>query len=258
MPHPDVELCRPIRHGAKGPDVVAVKRALSRAGYMQWGAFTPTWGDFAVKAVQAFQEAHDLERTGNYGEKTHAALLAAHRKSHANEWAWDSYSARIVQDFCKEFNAAPEDRIRRAIAATAYYWSCKRNQIHYSQIRPFQLVEPPDIPARIDCSGFVTLCHKAGGAVNPNRRQWDGLGYTGTLLGGGRRCTDVKELKPGDCVFYGFTKLPKAGFPLNSPTHVALYVGGGYVITQGNEDGPEHVLFNYWSQVNCYMTYNVV
>jgi len=148
---------------------VAVKRALSRAGYMRWGAFTPTWGDFAVKAVRAFQRAHDLEITGNYGEKTPAKLLLVHRKDHQDEWAWDSYSARIVRDFCKEFNAAPEDRVRRAIAAAAYYWSCKRNQIHYSEVRPFQLVEPPDIPARIDCSGFVTLCHKAGVAVNPNR-----------------------------------------------------------------------------------------
>jgi len=65
-------------------------------------------------------------------------------------------------------------------------------------------------------------------------------------------------LKPGDCVFYGFTKQARPGFAVGSPTHVALYVGGGYVITQGNEDGPEHVPFNYWSQINCYMTYDVV
>ena len=58
-------------------------------------------------------------------------------------------------------------------------------------------------------------------------------------------------------MFYGFTKRPSPSFPLDSPTHVALYAGGGYVITHGNEDGPEHVRYRYWSALDCFVTYDV-
>jgi hypothetical protein len=29
-------------------------------------------------------------------------------------------------------------------------------------------------------------------------------------------------------------------------------------MTHGNEDGPEHVPYNYWSQINTYRMYDVV
>lgn len=260
MAAPDVDLCRTIRPGSKGRDVIAVKRALSRAGCMQWGPFTPMWGPHAVRACKAFQRDHDLEQNGNYGEKTHAALLKAKRKDDENEFAWDAYGAKILRDFC---DVDEETKVRLAIQQVAFYWNQKRTEILYQQIRPFPLVTPPEIPKKIDCSGFVTAVHHSAGSLNPNvsggqRMPWNGHGYTGTLLNGGRATNGIKDMKPGDAVFYGSTTRPSAAFPVGSPTHVALYVGDGYVMTQGNNDGPEHVPYNYWSQINTYRMYDVV
>jgi len=49
-----VPFCRPLRPGARGLDVVAVKRTLSRAGFMRWGAFTQAWGTGATEACRRF------------------------------------------------------------------------------------------------------------------------------------------------------------------------------------------------------------
>jgi cell wall-associated NlpC family hydrolase len=77
---------------------------------------------------------------------------------------------------------------------------------------------------RTDCSSFVTLCYKEGGAPDPNRRGYDGYGFTGTLWPRG-----VKVYTPriADLVFYGWGR---SGWP----THVALYVGNGEVISFGS------------------------
>jgi len=260
MTAPEGNLCRTIRPGSKGRDVISVKRALSRAGFMQWGAFTPMWGPHAVRACKAFQQANGLQQNGCYGEKTHAVLLAAKRKGHDDEFAWDAYGAKILHDFCE---ADDETKIRLAIQQAAFYWNQRRDEIAYEQIRPFPLVAPPDIPHKIDCSGFVTAVHHAAGSLNPNfsggqPMPWNGHGYTGTLLNGGRATTSIKDLKPGDAVFYGSTTNASPAFPVGSPTHVALYVGDGYIMTQGNNDGPEHAPYNYWSKINTYRTYDVV
>ena len=45
---------------ARGVDVLAVKRALSRAGYLRWGNFTPLWGEFAAKAAKKFQQDNGI------------------------------------------------------------------------------------------------------------------------------------------------------------------------------------------------------
>jgi cell wall-associated NlpC family hydrolase len=260
---PAVPLPRAIRHGTRGPDVVGAKRALSRAGYMQWGRFTPMWGDFAVTAAKRFQAANGIQQTGNYGKATHEKLVATKRKGRDDEWAWDAFAVNLMEGFAERFDDRPEAQIRLAIADAAMYWSSKRSQIHYVQSRPFALLAPPEIPRELDCSGFVTLCHKAAGARNPNvmggkRMPWNGHGYTGTLMAGGSRCSKISELQPGDCVFYGATANPSAAFPVGSPTHVALYVGGGMVVTHGKESGPEHKSWNYWSAVNCLMRYDVL
>lgn len=66
---------RPLGKGSVGRDVIAVKRALSRAGFMRWQKFTPLFGPFMESAMKKFQEAHNIQPTGRYGGKTHKALL---------------------------------------------------------------------------------------------------------------------------------------------------------------------------------------
>jgi Putative peptidoglycan binding domain/NlpC/P60 family len=256
----DVQFCRPLREGARGLDVVAVKRSLSRAGHMRWGAITQAWGAGASEACRRFQASVGLSDTGQYGRRTHDALLQAPRKGHPQEPAWDAYARALMAQFCAA-TESEEVRVRTATVDAARFWHQRRGAIAYSQARPFELAKPPEVPRRTDCSGFVSICHLAGGAKNPNvqegkRLPWNGAGYTGTLLAGGRRCR-VEELRPGDLVFYGFTKTPSPAFPLDSPTHVALWLGDGNVMSHGREEGPELLAYTY-RPVNCSVTYAVV
>jgi peptidoglycan hydrolase-like protein with peptidoglycan-binding domain len=57
---PSVPRAREIREGMHGDDVVAVKRALSRAGYLRWGTFTAVWDAGAIAAVKPFQDDHGV------------------------------------------------------------------------------------------------------------------------------------------------------------------------------------------------------
>jgi hypothetical protein len=55
VPHP-----RDIDKGMHGDDVIAVKHALSRAGYLPLKTFTPVWDDAMMAAIQPFQDAHQV------------------------------------------------------------------------------------------------------------------------------------------------------------------------------------------------------
>ena len=253
-------ICRTIRPGTNGGDVIAVKRALSRAGFMQWGAFTPIWGPNALRACKDFQRANGIPQTGDYGPRTHARLLVTPPKAGGGESAWDAFGLRMLREFCE---LGSELQVRKRIVAAAEFWNQRRDEIDYALRRPFPLTKPPGVPTWSDCSGFVTLCHMSAGAKNPNaqggrRLPWNGHGYTGTLIDGGRKVARAEELKPGDAVFYGFTKEPSPPFPLNSPTHVALWIGDGKVITHGKSEGPERQHYLYWTEINCFVSYDVV
>jgi cell wall-associated NlpC family hydrolase len=70
---------------------------------------------------------------------------------------------------------------------------------HYSESRPFHLVN--NGPFIFDCSGFVTWCYWRAGASDPNTMNYDGYGYTGTLLHGKR--IQQSQLHKGDVVVFG-------------------------------------------------------
>jgi hypothetical protein len=232
-PPPSVRRCRLITQGTKGVDVVAVKRALSRAGFMRWGPFTPLWGRFAAEAAREFQRKKGISPvTAMYGPKTHRVLVKTRRKGSNTEWAYDAYSIELMDQACAELTQMPENRIRDAIVAEAARLYARRNEIDYVQSRPFALKAPPFVPPQLDCSAFATVCHFVGGAPDPNARNYDGHGYTGTLMSRGVRCAE-RDLEPGDLVFYGRTTMATPPFPIGSPTHVALYDGDGGVYSQG-------------------------
>jgi peptidoglycan hydrolase-like protein with peptidoglycan-binding domain len=256
-PRGPAQICRTIRPGTVGNDVVAVKRALSRAGFMKWGNFTPTWGPNAVRACKAFQAKSGIPQSGDYWSRSHTKLLATPPKDGGGDSAWDAHGLEMLRTFC-EFER--ERQVRSAIVAAAGFWNVHRDEIGYALKRPFPIAKPPAIPPWSDCSGFVTICHHAASSKNPNGagRLFDGPGSTGTLVDGGRKVQRVEDLKPGDAILYGFTKNPTPPFPVDSPTHVALYVGDEKVITHGKASGPERQHFRYWTEINCMVTYDVV
>jgi cell wall-associated NlpC family hydrolase len=71
--------------------------------------------------------------------------------------------------------------IRQKIVTAARWGIENEPRIHYGEIRPIPLGRT--LPLRTDCSGFVTLCYFLAGAPDPNGRDYDGSGYTGTMLG---------------------------------------------------------------------------
>lgn len=84
-----------------------------------------------------------------------------------------------------------------------------------------------------DCSSFVTLVYKDCGAPDPNKRDYDGYGYTGTLWPNGKDC----KPENGALAFYG-------GSSGNDTEHVALVTDGGTrVVSFG------HTPIEYYSSV---------
>jgi hypothetical protein len=199
MAAPNVAFCRPLILGSKGGDVRAHKRAISHAmpDAYPWREFTTFYGQWFEKAVKEFQRDHGIAPTGKIGKATHEKLERTRAKLKPDLWAFDRVAIDLAKDFCDEFTVSPEEKVRRAIVAAAYYWYQHRTQIAYSQFRPFQLGKPPWIPSRWDCSGHVTACHYAGGAPDPNGRGYDHQGYCHTpdtrLL-----TTDLRWVPAGD------------------------------------------------------------
>ena len=92
---------------------------------------------------------------------------------------------------------------------------------------------PGVLPVVCDCSAFVTLCYNWAGAPDPNGQNYDGQGYTGTLLSHGTPIS-VSQAIPGDVIVYG----PGTGW------HTALIVEAGadpLTVSMGEQGDPSFV-----------------
>lgn len=250
MAAPNVPFPRALVYGQVGADVIAHKRAWSRAfpDIYKWSDFTALFGPAFLHAVGKGQRRLGIAPTGKIGTVTHEALERRHRAEHPTEWAFDHLAIQLATDFAAEFNETPEDRHRRQAVDFAMLTHSLREFISYSQYRPFVGPQPLEdrIQSWIDCSGFVTDCCEAGGLPDPNGRRFDRQGYTGTILSGTVPTTRA-SLKKADIVMFGFTTSPSPAFPYGSPTHTALYVGGGYVVSMGSSVGPSYLPLDYRS-----------
>jgi hypothetical protein len=95
----------------------------------------------------------------------------------------------------------------------------------YDETRPMpESLFSGTLPIKIDCSGFATLCYKAAGLPDPNGLGYRPLGNTTTLEAHGHATSNPQ---PGDLAFW------------SGPAHVAVYVGGGKVISMGKAGDPE-------------------
>ena len=77
---------RLLKHGSAGGDVKQLQQYLIRLGYDlgKWGA-DGEFGDTTELAVKAFQKDKGLDADGQYGKKTHAALIAAVKANSSEE-----------------------------------------------------------------------------------------------------------------------------------------------------------------------------
>lgn len=126
-----------------------------------------------------------------------------------------------------------------------------RSDIHYSQFRPMNhLGKSPSQEFTCDCSGFTTSAyhwankHTAFKVHDPNGLDYNGYGYTGTLLYHNRshRVPFDRKFFVGDMALYG----PSLG----QTTHVTICRKTGKAndslwTSHGREEGPYPVSLHY-------------
>ena len=88
-----IPLQRMLTLGARGPDVLAVRRALGEAGFTRFPKrpFSRTdrfYGPGMVRAVTRFQRVHALAVDGKYGKETHGKLVELE--------CFDSFGRRLM------------------------------------------------------------------------------------------------------------------------------------------------------------------
>lgn len=107
---------------------------------------------------------------------------------------------------------------------------------NYSQRRPYaSSLFSSDARLRgIDCSAFYILAHKEAGLDDPNQSNFDGSGYTGSLV---KRGTWTDSPQPGDAAFYGSSRF--------MPSHVMVYAGNDQVVGIGGPIGIHKTTLRY-------------
>lgn len=132
---------------------------------------------------------------------------------------------------------------RQHLAAVMRWTAAKNAQIHYSQARPMSAIhlteqQTVDLFAAghsitMDCSGGVTQLCKWAGLSDPNGLNYDGYGFTGTLLSNKQlqHYTDPSKAGVGAIVVFG----PGTG------EHAAMVLEPGrdpLIWSHGSEAGP--------------------
>src|SRR5580765_1021751 len=95
---PKYPFVRKLQKGVgNGTDVQAIKRALSRAGSMDWAKFDNAYNAKVIEAVHAFQKKKGL-KVGQYEETTHAKLVATKSTPDTTNpgLAFDEYAGELL------------------------------------------------------------------------------------------------------------------------------------------------------------------
>jgi hypothetical protein len=220
VPHP-----RDLRRGMVGRDVLALQRALSKAGLRRWGTFTTLFGPGTLDEVKTFQRRHRLAVDGVYGIATHRALAPFYD-------AWGIHLLNLVHV------TTPAERRRATLLSAAMVLYNRRSIVHYTQgpARMWIVRNRLRTVARLaampydyeDCSSSVTGLYYVAGLSDPNGLGYAGYGFTGTLAEHGY-AIPAATAKVGALYFYG------SGFPYH---HVTMNVAPGRAFSHGSESGP--------------------
>lgn len=109
----------------KGPvpgrdDVIAIKRAVSRAGYYPWrgSRFNNSYNEeFTTSGIKSFQKKVGLPATGVYTKATHDKLRNTRSMAKPTEWAFDSFSITLIKNaIAKETETIPLEKARMMLA----------------------------------------------------------------------------------------------------------------------------------------------
>jgi hypothetical protein len=203
-----------------GPDVEAVKRAVWRGGRWEGpasrfdrafsrGFALGVGGNVIDTGLAGFQRQMRIAASGQMGNETYQALRYAHIPAglpNAGQPLFDAVALDLLEEALAGFEASPVD-VRAAIADYCRRSIASEPQIHYEQERPIQAFGvPPEQGFTTDCSGHATSAYYWARKVtgikvpDPNGRNFDGYGYTGTLLNNPEAPTPYEV---GDLAIYG-------------------------------------------------------
>lgn len=229
-------LKRTLHYAMEGPDVKAVKRALTRLNLRDSRNNTGFYGHELAQQVHSFQEKHPKtgKANGIYNQATHDVMVHQYVKAHT--LAWDGFCDFLM----KSTVLTPPIMLRRQKLVSAFMYMYSKRPTHYTQgsERDDYLNGPKELwnyPRASDCSATFTWCYWLRGEHDPNGLNYSPIGYTGTLVKNGHL---VAIPKLGDAIFYGRNS---AG----DPTHVAMYVGNRMVLSNGSEGGPRLLDMRY-------------
>ena len=112
--------------------------------------------------------------------------------------------------------------VRPQIVVWADWCVTHKDLFNYREVRPMPY--STKAPIDNDCSGTFTLCYYLAGAPDPNGLNYDGQGYTGTLVAHGQQIMQ-SQLEPGDAVIY---------FEQGESVHVALMIDPATLTTMSH------------------------
>lgn len=236
-------LRRVLRRRCKGPDVVAMARALSKWEHRHGlGSYyehpTPLFSDGKFKRVKRFQHRMGLKADGQYGEATHRKLLPY----------FDAWGATMMAHYHPAGKGARRAAAVVAQAMFAYHHAPRHYNNTVQTLRCqgwYEEIVPPSCFWYDDCSGFALHCDwiSAGRpSADSGLLGWFG-GWTGSMLEHGHR-VPASKAKAGSFVFYN--------------NHVAVKVndaGEDKVCTHGHEGGPFYTSQYYRSDVLSIVEY---
>jgi hypothetical protein len=144
----------------------------------------------------------------------------------------------VARQQARLHDAAKESTLREQIVAYARWGIAHEPKIRYQQLRPMDgLKAVQQLPLQVDCSAFSTLCYLWAGAPDPNGLNFNGQGYTGTMLDH-MVSVPLAALQPGDLIVWG--KRPGH--------HVALVLENDgkdpILCSHGQEKGPLEIRYS--------------
>lgn len=175
----------------KGPTAIALKRALSRLGFLPWREFDDQYNKKLEEAMRKFQGATGIKPTGQYGRGSWTVLRdqiieGPDGTQHRGEYALDFPARTLLQNEAKVlFNSEREQSVQGYISE---FWTIAISNAgawHYDDdFRPVDVNANPREGGKSDCSGMVIQARsyakrKTGLSVlDPAKQNWTGFGNT--------------------------------------------------------------------------------
>lgn len=247
MPKPNVPFKRVLHLGDTGEDVLAVKRAIARAGFWPWQEFSEKYHEKFARGkkrptkrinqgVAGFKRSKNINVPIVYDKETHDKLVGTRvpeGKPNEGEWVFDK-TARVLYNGFEDIS--PEEEV---LAEIYKYWDelvDNQGSVHYSQMRPWRKIDPIRYPIWLDCSSTCIYTAWLAGAKSPDPvNGYNGYGYTGTLISGGFRIAsnDVARYAKKHLIlaFYGSSRW--------NTKHVVSVREMNRVYSNGSEAAPD-------------------